>query len=80
MTQPVVPQLVMVGFFPAFIRALEEHLPPRSLTVVEDPGIYAKKPIAALEGSFRCLTEVRLAAYQQSGPAGGAGRPQARQT
>lgn len=69
MTQPVVPQLVMVGFFPAFIRALEEHLPPRSLTVVEDPGVYAKKPIAALEGSFRCLTEVRLAAYQQSGEA-----------
>ncbi|MFE0737328.1 ATP-grasp domain-containing protein [Streptomyces sp. NPDC058855] len=69
MTPPVVPQLVMIGFFPAFIRSLEQFLPPRSLTVVEDPGIYAKKPIAAMEGSFRCLTEVRLAAYQQSGDA-----------
>lgn len=69
MTQPLAPQLVMVGFFPAFIRSLERHLPPRSLTVVEDPGVYAKKPIAAMEGSFRCLTEVRLAAYQQSGDA-----------
>ncbi len=66
MTQPVVPQLVMIGFFPAFIRSLERLLPPRSLTVVEDPGIYGKKPIAAMEGSFRCLNEVRLAAYQQS--------------
>ncbi|TXS39780.1 ATP-grasp domain-containing protein, partial [Streptomyces sp. t39] len=69
MTQPVAPQLVMVGFFPAFIRSLERLLPPRSLTVVEDPGVYVKKPIAAMEGSFSCLTEVRLAAYQQSGDA-----------